>query len=129
MTRIFGDRIMLPTKRKDLFEKFQEICKSEFLLPEFTPERISKLVFGNYHVVKQKTNIFEYSKQPEDKMDKVRSQLRKTLKNESNNHYLDAFLDCPTAVDEIFRLSRVLYRYNGHAMIVNPPGSGSREFV
>lgn len=40
----------------------------------------------------------------------VREEIRDKLKNVSNNHFLESFLDAPNGLKEVFRLSRILFK-------------------
>ena len=127
LCRNYTDRIIHPKKRSEMLKKFSEISKTEFLSTHLTAERIDNLLLGNYHELRKGAHIKYVEQTPNEQ--KVRTRLRKKLRSETSNHYMEVLLEQPGALKNIFRAARPLLREQGHCIIVSPSGSCKREYV
>jgi ABC-type nitrate/sulfonate/bicarbonate transport system ATPase subunit len=55
--------------------------------------------------------------------------IRQLLKKETNNHYLDPFLDNPSGLKEVFRVSRILFKDLQHLILIGESGCGKYEYL
>jgi len=51
------------------------------------------------------------------------------VKEDSTNQFLEAYLDSPNGLKEVFRISRLLYKENMHGLLVGPNGTGKLEHI
>lgn len=59
----------------------------------------------------------------------IKDEIRKKLKATSNNQILEAFLESPNSVKEIFKMSRILFKDMQHLIAIGPAGGGKLEFL
>ena len=59
----------------------------------------------------------------------VKAEIRDRIRKNSNNHFLESFLDAPNGLKEIFRLSRILFKEMQHLILVGNPGCGKHEYL
>jgi len=99
LQRVYADRIMFPSTRKQFMQKMVECVKMEFLCGnQFTEMKAEDLLLGDYHQKKEGAHVkqIDFSK---NQGEEVRQAIRKKLLANSNNHFLETFLDAPVRFD------------------------------
>ena len=111
MMRMYGDRVMKGPQRLLLLQKWCEAFKQEFVggASPLTPAGVDGLILGNYHE-RLPTAFIKFSPVSNEKIEGIKAEIRMKINAKSNNPLLECYLESPTCVKEVFRLSRILFK-------------------
>lgn len=106
--RMWGDRIHKGSVRTLMLQKLVECFKQEFIGgSSITVQAVEGVVLGNYH---DKLPTASAKHAQVSNITAVRDIIRSKIKKSSNNQFLEVFLEAPTSVKDIFRISRILFK-------------------
>lgn len=128
--RCFGDRIMRPGFRTEFLGKLAEICQKEFLCSKnYSASYIENLILGNYHSRDPKepmkmTNVSA----PHQRIEATQAILEK-CNSLSGNQLLQSLLDSPTGLNDLYRISRILFKEKQHLTLIGLSGTSKHELI
>jgi hypothetical protein len=93
-----------------------------------TPAFVDGIILGNYHD-RLPSACIKQTQVHADKFEGIKQEIRQRVRSRSNNHLLEAFLEAPNSVKEIFKLSRILFKDLQHLIMIGPAGGGKLEYL
>lgn len=128
--RCFGDRIMRPNPRTTFIKKLVDICQKEFLCgSHYNEHYIDMLILGNYHVREPKAHIKMSNITREPYRSRAIDEIRGMVTKCTGNQLLLTLLDMPTGLNDLYRISRIFFKYGQNLALIGIAGSGKHELL
>ena len=133
VNRCITDRVLVPKWREEMEERIRNIAEREFMVKDLGPS--SRYLFGAYLLLSKGSQ--EKSKSVynityadvSNEGDNIRKKLVNLIESDSVNSYLQNYLYSPSAIAQVWKISRVLCGESSHAILLGAEGRGKREYL
>ena len=106
--RNYADRIYKPQDRLHFAQKAVEVFRQEFQMKDADVKYIDRMIIGNFH--ERQTSSYSKFVNNTDKKERVKDMIIQKIAEKSNNHFLASILDAPNGIQDVFKLSRILFK-------------------
>ena len=106
--RNYADRIYKPQDRLQFAQKAVEVFRQEFQMKDSDVKYIDRMIIGNFH--ERQTSSYSKFVNNTDKKERVKDMIIQKIAEKSNNHFLASILDTPNGIQDVFKLSRILFK-------------------